>query len=78
MTKTTYKKLIISMSFILTGGLLTACGEDLFAGGASLGGSGYPTKPGKPGDFETPADGEKGDSKDNEIWLPAPVEDGCN
>ena len=25
------------MSFILTGGLLTACGEDLFAGGASLG-----------------------------------------
>lgn len=41
-------------------------------------GSGYPTKPGKPGDFETPADGEKGDSKDNEIWLPAPVEDDCN
>lgn len=52
--------------------------KDLFAGGASLGGSGYPTKPGKPGDFETPADGEKGDSKDNEIWLPAPVEDDCN
>ncbi len=37
------------MSFILTSGLLTACGEDLFAGGASLGGSGYPTKPGKLG-----------------------------
>ena len=78
MMKITYKKLIISMSFIFMGGLLTACGEDLFAGGASLGGSGNPTKPGKPGDYETPADGEKGDSKDNEIWLPAPVEDDCN
>lgn len=42
------------MSFIMIGSLLTACGEDLFAGGASLGGSGYPTKPGKPGDYETP------------------------